>query len=268
LISKIIAMLTRIIFVFSSVSPKFFFMPYLINNLICYLLRRNKIERVNSLNRKKYVICFFQDGKLFLYSSLLTLVYTKANDIILTTTTSYSNLAVYNVALTLSFAWTFVPLSIGTSYLSRAIGTKNDNDFINVHKYMLLSSLPFLILLYLLSGLIVDILFDASYSDVKDILFILSVSSFLSTLNVINNRIIGAFGGDRYLTKKIIVCSLVSIFISLCFIGKFGLIGAAYACLFSELLNLTVGNYFFKTKSILHYHVKSALGLFNDKLRR
>ncbi len=97
---------------------------------------------------KRYALHFIQSGKLFLFSSLLTLTHTKANDIILTATTSYSNLAIYNVALTLSFAWTFIPLSIGTSYLTRAIETKIDDDFVNLHRYMLISSLPILIGLY------------------------------------------------------------------------------------------------------------------------
>ncbi|HHI5025611.1 TPA: hypothetical protein ACP5VK_004732, partial [Vibrio parahaemolyticus] len=131
---------------------------------------------------KRYALHFIQSGKLFLFSSLLTLAYTKANDIILTATTSYSNLAIYNVALTLSFAWTFIPLSIGTSYLTRAIETKIDDDFVNLHRYMLISSLPILIGLYFLSDFIVELLFDESYSSAKEILFILSISSFLSTL--------------------------------------------------------------------------------------
>ncbi|EHK4783378.1 oligosaccharide flippase family protein [Vibrio parahaemolyticus] len=261
-ISKLFAMLTRVIFVFSSVSPKLFFIPYLINNFLCYLLRKNKMDKGDNVPvNKRYALHFIQSGKLFLFSSLLTLAYTKANDIILTATTSYSNLAIYNVALTLSFAWTFIPLSIGTSYLTRAIETKIDDDFVNLHRYMLISSLPILIGLYFLSDFIVELLFDESYSSAKEILFILSISSFLSTLNVVNNRIIGAFNGDKYLTKKIIICSIISVGISFIFIDSFGLIGAAYASLFSELLSLTIGNYFFKNKSILNYHFKSILGV-------
>lgn len=264
LMSKILEMLTRVTFVICSVSPKFFFIPYFIYNLSCYYNRKRKAEVVNiqrGRSSRKYALCFFQSGKYFFASSLLTLAYTKANDIILIMTTSYANLAVYNVAMTLSFAWTFIPLSIGTSYLSKAIESKGDSDFIKLHRYMLISSVPFLIVIYLLSGFIIDLLFHANYSSAKEILFILSVSSFLSTLNVVNNRIIGAFGGGSYLTKKIILCSISSLLISFSLIEKFGLMGAAYACLITELFNLTIGNYFFKPKFIFSYHFKSIFGV-------
>lgn len=264
LTSKILELLTRLTFVSCSVSPKLFFIPYFIYNFSCYYNRRRNAETINVQKgrvSRKYVCIFFQSGKYFFASSLLTLAYTKANDIILIMTTSYANLAVYNVAMTLSFAWTFIPLSIGTSYLSRAIESKEDSDFIKLHRYMLISSVPFLIAIYLLSGIIVDLLFHANYSSAKEILFILSVSSFLSTLNVINNRIIGAFGGGSYLTKKILYCSSSSLLISFILINNFGLIGAAYACLITELFNLTIGNYFFKQKFIFRYHFKSIFGV-------
>ncbi|WP_441002129.1 oligosaccharide flippase family protein [Pseudocolwellia agarivorans] len=267
MISKSISMLNRLAFVYCKVDAKWFFIPYFLNNLCSYILRRKQLPKAQFKNKEYFKKSFIKSGSPFLIVAVFTIFYTKISEIILGNLTNYSELAIFNVALTLGFAWTFVPTSIGFSFLTKVLLSDEETERVVGYSIILLlvfiSSLPFLIIIYYFSPLILSILFSQEYSFASEILPLLSLSSLLSVLGVINNRIIGLYeGGGQYLYKKVFICSLLSIVCSYILITNLGIIGAVYSVIFLEFTSLTVGNYFFRNGFIFKLH----LNMFNLKI--
>jgi O-antigen/teichoic acid export membrane protein len=67
-------------------------------------------------------------GKGFALSAFFTLIYSKVNELFLATIFGFSELAVFNVALTLGFAWTFIPQALGLSYFTKALKFENEAE--------------------------------------------------------------------------------------------------------------------------------------------
>ncbi|WP_426369756.1 hypothetical protein [Pseudocolwellia sp. HL-MZ7] len=239
---------------------KWFFIPYLLNNLSSYILRRNKLPKVKSKIRKNHTKSFINTGTPFLIVGIFTIFYTKISEVMLGNLTDYRELAIFNVAITLGFAWTFVPHSLGLTFLTKALQAKKEEERLSNYSIILLlvciTSLPFILIISFFSPFIIDVLFNEEYSLAADLLPLLAISSLLSVLNVISNRIIGFYdGGGKYLYKKVFICSLVSIISSYFFITHFGIMGAAYSVVTLELISLTIGNYIFKKGMIFKLHI-------------
>ncbi|WP_415775092.1 oligosaccharide flippase family protein [Shewanella oncorhynchi] len=259
--SKLVSMTNRALFVGLKVDAFFFFIPYLINNFISYYYKRLAFNReTDFVINKAYKIEFFRVGSPFLISAIFALIYMKVNEVMLATLTNFSNLALYNVALTIGFAWSFIPHAIGLSFIGRGIEQGDEKDQIDsfscVCFAMIVVSLPFLICLSFFSEFLVSLLFNSSFSPSASLLPLMSLTALLSTLGVINNRIISSYdGGGQYLYKKVFVCSFLSIFISYQLINKFGMHGALYSIFLSEVFSLTIGNYFFRHGLVLKIHI-------------
>ncbi|MBU3016149.1 oligosaccharide flippase family protein [Paraglaciecola agarilytica] len=261
-ISKFLSMSMRLLFVYFGANVIYFFLPYLVNNYVSYKLRITKLPK-SKLNSKRYNKAYFTMGKGFVLTAFFTIIYSKVNEILLVRFFDYSYLAIFNVSLTLAFAWSFIPTAFGTSYITKAIDLKPISSrvfsFAFVNVLMVIISIPILLFIYFYSTDIVTFLFEKDYYKAAEILPVLSVSCLFSSLGVINNRIIGSFkGGSKYLYRKVIFCSVFSLILGYFMIGRYGLFGASYALFLTELLSLTLGNYFFKSGLILTIHLQFA----------
>jgi O-antigen/teichoic acid export membrane protein len=263
-IAKITSMGIRYIFVLFSVNVYFFVIPILIEGLVLWGVKRKIISaksRVKILNRKIYEASFIKQGRSLVLIVLATYLYTKVNDVILVALTNYSDLGVYTVAYTIAQAWTFIPLSIGISLLTKVMRESCENKkiigFSFVILIMLAVSLPVLIFTYYFSDQIIYYTFGKQYSQSSDILPIMCLSTLFSSLVFITNRILTHFkGGTSYLLKKVILSAVLTSVFSYFFISTYGLKGAAMGYFFSEFFNFTIGNYFFRNLYFLRMHMK------------
>ena len=260
LYSKLLSVAMRGGLVLLKVNPIWFFIPYLMNNYIVYKMRYSRIPKLKYKSRR-YETSYLLLGKGFTVSAFFTIVYSKINEIFLANILGYSEIAIFNVALTLGFAWAFIPQAIGLSFLTKALKVTDNNRRIDVFSFvfllMIIVSIPAVIFYYLFSAYFVSFLFKSEYIMAAEILPILSLCCLLSALGVINNRVIGSYkGGSSYLYKKVMVCASISGVISYALINQFGLLGAAYSLLITEFISLSIANYFFSSGVILRMHTK------------
>ncbi|MBL7457230.1 polysaccharide biosynthesis C-terminal domain-containing protein, partial [Escherichia coli] len=83
-------------------------------------------------------------------------------------------------------------------------------------------------------------------SESYPIMLILSLSTLLSLLGTISARYIVKYSGYSYLSKKMFIVMIVSLFFNLILIRFYGIHGSASATLITELLSFTLLNYFYK----------------------
>lgn len=65
------------------------------------------------------------------------------------------------------------------------------------------------------------------------------------------------FSGYGFLSKKMFLVFIINIPLSYCLIRQYGIMGAAYSTLLTELLSLTLLNYVFRRGVVLQMHLRS-----------
>ncbi|PQJ66355.1 oligosaccharide flippase family protein [Photobacterium angustum] len=259
LLSRTIAILLRVLFVYLSLEVYWFSFPFLVFGIINFYIKSRKVKGLNNEIKKPILKDFIFNGFPYLLSSLLTIVYMKVNDYLIISMVDMKSLAIYNVALTLGFAWTFIPQSFSLSFLNKALSCNNFDksrkELFKTHLFVCALSIPIIIFIFFFSKDIIGLLFSDSYSNASEILPLLSIAGLFSILGVFNNRIIGYFEeGKSYLYKKVFVTSIISLFIGWFLVSSYGLIGAVYSLCITELFSFTVANYFFKRGLIFKIH--------------
>ncbi|MEZ9235315.1 hypothetical protein [Shewanella sp. 10N.286.52.A9] len=269
------SMLLRVLFVLSDLNVYFFIIPFLLEGLIIFTLKHYKSIRESKRltaesicsqeeNVKKYKFSKVLKVKYFPYvlTGLLIVVYSKSIDFSLKEISGFSALGTYSALLALSTAWTFIPLSIGTSLLTKVVSKKSDTALSFLYFCLITVSLPILIFINIFSYEIIYYTFGSEYVVESRYLFLFCCGTLVSTLGFLQNRYIAAMDGERYLLKKTIFVALFCIFVAPVMVLNFSILGAVISYFLVEFFSLTICNYFFRNKSVLNVH----LNIFNFRL--
>lgn len=255
IVARTISMSLRLVIVLLDGDIWLFILPIIIEGGIVFYYKRSKVKNINfetELNKENISGRYFKKSFPFFLSSILVLLFSKVNELVLQYITDFHQLGVYAAAMVLSMSWTFLPLSIGTSLLTKAISEKQVDALSFINLVVILISIPVCLGVYFFSDYIVMYTYGSDYSSIKDIIHLMSVSSSLSVLNVLNNRYLASLeGGGRYLFYKLLTLSTLGVLVTYICIDRYGLVGAAYSILLMEILSYTIGNYFLKSACII-----------------
>lgn len=260
-----LALLLRFILVFSEAETYTMIFPIIVIALVPYVIRKmyfccankNSLKIKNSWKYNRYIL---MTGGSLVLSTLSITLYTQISNILLAKYTSFSELGIYNVALTIGGAWAFVSIALITSYFPKIYATKNE-----VEEAQLLRQIHFigigvgagcLLVVILFGQLLIEWLYGPYYNESAKFLPLIVIATTLSTLGTISYRYIIKFNGYKYLSIKMFIISLLSLPLSYFLIRKYNVLGAAICFIVIEFLSLTVGNYFFKKGFILRMHLR------------
>jgi O-antigen/teichoic acid export membrane protein len=262
IIAKTVSMSLRAIFVYFQFGIVVFIIPFFIEGYILYKLRKQKFKQEFVCNSDlKYTKQYFHLGLPLVATGVCIAIYTKMYEVMLANLVSYKAVGIYSVAFVINAAWTFVPMSIGISLVSKPMKEKNQDQMMLGYSFVtlivFLSSLPMLILTFFIPEEIIYYTFGDQYLDSARILFILALGSMLSTLVFITNRMINSMpGGGEYILKKVLISSILMVVVCYFLVENYGVYGAALGFLLSELINLTLFNYFFKRFNLFKLHLQ------------
>lgn len=269
MIGKVIAMAMRAAFIYYEVDVVYFFIPFVVEGYIIYHIRRTCFDKVKLVKSELFKKHYISIGIPLVSTGACITIYARMYEVILANVISYESVGLYSVAVALNFAWNFIPLSIGISLLSKPMNeldpTKKLKGYSFVTLVVVLSTVPMLLTTYFFPDLVIQYTYGEQYMESSILLFTVALAVLLSTLGFLSNRMINsAKGGGKYLLKKVVISS--PILITLCYflITHYGLLGAGLAFMLSELLNMTVFNYFFNKGMILKVHLSifSSLGYY------
>lgn len=267
-IAKSFSMAYRVYLIYIDANLIYFAFAFTVEGFIIFFLKR-KISRYNKFSDKVSdyygIAYFYNSGTYLMFSGVLVYIYSRVNQIFLSNIFSFSELGIYSAALALSMAWTFIPNSIGISILTRAFSSKNEEEKMNGLAFTIFApiicSLPILFIYGFWSKEIVSVVYGDEYSQVGNILLVLSIYSLISVLVFLSNRFISNENGERFLFIKTLLSTIFGVVICFILIKYNGLIGAVYGALFVELFGL-ICNLFFRKISIVDVYCRA----FNIKL--
>ncbi|WP_104516470.1 oligosaccharide flippase family protein [Acinetobacter indicus] len=263
-----LALVLRFFLVLFEAEPYTMVYPIIIIALIPYLLRKiyyhQKNKKIYVTHTKKYNKYLFLTGSSLVFSTLSIVFYTQISNIFLAKFVSFSELAIYNVALTLGGAWGFVNLALITSFFSKIYEEKQfeaqQKILKQLHIIVLLISGCALLGMLWLGERVVAWLYGAEYRASSDLLPYIVIGNALSALGTISYRYMIVFNAYKYLAIKMSIMAILSVLMSYFLIFQYGVLGAAICFVIVEFISLTIANYFFKNADILKMHANILSG--------
>jgi Membrane protein involved in the export of O-antigen and teichoic acid len=194
-----------------------------------------------------------KNGYPLVISGLSIALYTRAGQIILGNLESISTVGYYNAALTIAGGWSFLPIICMTSLLPMVLRDRcnKDTGFSFIYLIALLVSIPLIVLCKIFDSEIIYYTYGEAFMPSVEVFSVLAVSTLFSVFGVIGVRVIIANNGNNFLMKKMGVMVILNLVLTYVLLSEYGMIGAAYAILITEIISSTVANYFFKGAYVL-----------------
>ena len=243
--------------------PFWLTIPIVLTGFIPFLVRYFLFKKEWGLNvskKGKYVKYLFRAGLSFALSSISVAIYTRLSLLMLGYFEGSISVGIYSIAATLASSWFFVGNSLIISAFANIFSERSDDVAIKKTSSLLLLIIliGFCVLIgaTTIGGVFINFLYGEQYVNAYVPLLILTFSTMISLLGTVSSRFIAKYSGYTYLSKKMFLVLILSLFFNFFLIIEFGIEGAAFATLITEILSLTVFNYFFQNGLIYKLHKK------------
>jgi len=232
--------------------------PYLIKRTL--FLQENSLSAPSKRKHRSYLRYLFHAGLPLAISSVFISVQVKLAQFFLVGVGSAHDLGLFTAANTISASWIFIPVAIITSSFSEIFRERSEVALrlaARLNGYVMAVSLLMLLVVALFGEKIVSLLYGHDYQQSGNLVTLLSLATCFSAMGTVAYRYMVKEGGFNYLLVKIILLVAISVVTNWFFIRTWGLTGAAWSVLATELLSLTLMNYFFKNGVILKMQLSS-----------
>lgn len=234
--------------------------------LVPYVIKRSNFYRENQdmappqEKRNTYLRYLLYAGLPLAISSIFISVQVKAAQMFLAGIVSARDLGLFAAANTIAASWIFIPVAIITSCFSeifRERGAAAIKLTARLNGYVMGVSLLLLAVIALYGEQIIIALYGHEYTQSGSLITLLSLATCFSAMGTVAYRYMVKEGGFNYLLKKIVCLMVISLPLSWWLIQGYGIMGAAWSVFISELLSLTLMNYFFNNGVIQKIQVSS-----------
>ncbi|WHU84017.1 oligosaccharide flippase family protein [Pantoea agglomerans pv. betae] len=234
--------------------------------LVPYLIKRHNFYQDHQdqmpprEKRTAYLRYLMYAGLPLAISSIFISVQVKAAQMFLAGTAPARDLGLFAAANTISASWIFIPVALITSCFTEIFRERGEVAIklaARLNGYVMAVSLLMLLVISLYGERIIIALYGPEFTQSGSLITLLSIATSFSAMGTVAYRYMVKEGGFNYLLRKIICLIVISLPLSWWLIQGHGIMGAAWSVFLSELLSLTVMNYFFKNGVIQKIQVSS-----------
>jgi O-antigen/teichoic acid export membrane protein len=186
----------------------------------------------------------FKYGFYIAITSMIGLVLTQTDTLMLTYFKGLESVGIYQAALPIATLVTyFIPVLFAVAYpMISELYKKKKKSTLNqgivlIQKYFFIASALITIILFLFPELLINILFGQKYLGAVTVLKVLSVAMLFSTITSINNMITSATGHTKHFVKIMIYAAVMNIILNFILIPKYDIVGAAVATMISVIFS-------------------------------
>lgn len=251
-ISKIISItvfsILKLLVIFLDLNINFFVLTYLIETIIYSILLYISYRKISSNRNVKWKIDYsyikelLKKGKYYALASLMVTIYLRIDQVMLGTMISdKSQVGIYSAAVRISEIWTFVPVSIITSYKPIIINEKEkskakyDKELSKLYNIVSFVCFLFVVIICVFGKLGIYILYGNEYSSAYIPLIILTIGIWFGVLGNIHYIWMICENKEKYSTFYSFSGCITNIIFNFLLIPKYGIIGAAIATLISQI---------------------------------
>jgi len=206
--------------------------------IVIYLWRGGKLSAWSpGFKRGKRLL---RDSWPLFLSAIAVTIYMRIDQIMLGQLLGNKAVGLYSAAVRISELWYFIPIAIVASVFPSLLETRKISEEVYIRRLqrlydlMVLLSLAVALPMTFLSDRVVLLLFGPSYADAGAVLAIHIWAAVFVFLGVASSKWFIAENRQMLSLQRTLLGVLVNIVLNLIMIPKFGIIGAAYATIFSQ----------------------------------
>lgn len=261
----IISLLFRYLIAYLKLPPEYLCLPVVLVTLVPFLLRsffyqKFRVLNFEEVNRNKFYVrkAMISIGSKLVFYTLSVEIFTKISQIFLGYHSKYE-LGIYTVAATLGTSFHFVLNALISSFMTQVYKESDINQsrkmIAKIISIIIIISLCCLVFFAVFGDFIINQLYGDKFSEANTVLIPMVFICLFSGLSTVSERYIMNFNGYSYLQKKTNILMVFNIFLSFFMIKYFGLSGAVYSLLITEVFSTTLFNYFFRSGELLRVHL-------------
>ena len=255
IVALVISLLLRFWIVELQLPIEWLCLPIILIAFVPYLMRRiifHKKKKTQFVDAKKIKIyrnyMLSTGGKLVLYT-LSIAIFTKTSQLFLGVKSQY-DLGIYTVAATLGTSYYFVLSALISSVMTQVYVEQDFNKsqkiVAQLNAFVILVSMMMLVFLLFFGKCIVETLYGDAFIPVVNILWIMVLVCLFSGLSTVAEKYLIKFNAYDYLQRKTNILVVLNIFVTFITIHFYGLYGAVFSILFTEIISTTILNYFYQ----------------------
>lgn len=217
-----------------------FIIPFLF--ISSYFFRTSKFEMVRI--DFKSIISLAKSSFPFFISTLMVVIYSKIDQVMIKELIGFKDLGYYSAALRISSSWWVVPTTITLSLFPVLIRKHNENNHLNVAAmYFSVCSYITLFLsfsVYLLADFLVNLIFGYEYINAVNVVQLHCFVGCLAALGVARSKWLVINNLQKWLPLFIFSGLLTNVILNFFLINKFGVNGAVYATIAAQITVLLI----------------------------
>lgn len=240
--------------------------PIVLVTLVPFLMRRmifvrKKLTNPQRISEKlqQYRGYVLKVGRKLVLYTLSIAIFTKTSQLFLGMKSQY-DLGIYSVAMTLGSSFYFVLNAFISSFLTQIYAEKDfersQNMVARLNLMVIVIASSAAVFFALFGRWIIEWLYGPQYQQVNDILIIAVFVTLFSGMSTVAEKYLIKFNAYDYLHHKTMLLVVFNILVTFTAIHYFSLYGAIFAILATEILSLTIFNYFYKQGLILDTHIR------------
>lgn len=233
------------------------FIPFVIK-LALFRRYEGAVHRPNPKQLKAYSRYMLASGGTLIFSVIAVALYTRLNQFSVSYFLGVKEAGVFSVALTLSGAWVFLPNALLASFYPAFFSERDPKRAIvkiqQLHLLVVGVSSLVIAAVALLAPPFIHYFYGPAYQDAVAPTVWLCLGAMFGLLSSVMDRFIIKYNGYAYLVKKTFFVLLICLVSSVVLVPLYGLTGAAFSVILTELLSFTLLNYFFAAQPMFTIH--------------
>ncbi len=222
--------------IFSMLAVSYFFCRYKLSEIFVKYQVSNKIKKKINKEVLSYswpIVFFGLTISILYWTDSFLLGYFK----------SVTEVGIYNAALPIVtllsmapeiFGQLFIPL-IAKEYAKKNLSMIKELSK-QIVKWIFIINLPLFLIILIFPGVAINLLFGANYLAAENALMLLSVGGIFVSLTTISASLLFIKGKSKLVLINILGVAIINIILDIILIPKYGLEGAAFATMFSNIL--------------------------------
>ena len=200
-----------------------------------------------------------KDSWPLMLSGIAISIYLKIDQVMIKNMLDTKAVGNYAVAVRLSEVWYFIPMAITSSVFPAIINAKKISEKLyyerlqKLYDLMVIFAISIIIPITFLSKFIIHLLFGQLYNPAASVLSIHIWALIFVALGTARSNWILPENLQRYSLIYLLIGAITNILLNLLLIPRFGINGAAYATLFSQILSSYFGACWFKKTRIAFF---------------
>lgn len=234
---------------------KFFFVCFLFNKYIKY-------EKFKFLLSNEYLKKIIKPGSIIMISNLLVLLYSRLDQFMISEMLGVEKLGIYSVGVKISELIQFIPYSIVGVYIPKILlikQNKSKQDYINkiigITQLNIFITIFFAISIFFIGDDLIVKIYGNEYKEAFQILQVYCWGQIFISMGYSMNQYLIIEDRNKLFLYSTLMGILINIILNYILIKKYGLIGATYATLISQIFANYIFFIFLKEK--IHFKMRS-----------